>query len=178
MTDLTMLGQVLHEEHFQILVCLCDLQNRVSGKAGEQPFDPDDDGELAAMHALISTFDGILTHHAFEETVVFPLIRDDGGSDVADLLEEEHVIIEPMTQRLRALAIEILKHGPGNGRWREFRALGLELFAQMLGHLEREEAVVVRLDCLLDTATDHHLALQHLSSRLLPGVASSSRISR
>ena len=113
MNGLTMLGKVLHEEHFRILVPFAIYRIRVSGEAGEQSFDPDDDQEQEEMHSLISTLDCVLAHHAFEENVVFPLIREDGCPDVADLLEEEHLVIEPMTRRLRALAIEILKHGPG-----------------------------------------------------------------
>jgi hemerythrin-like domain-containing protein len=172
-----MLGKVLHEEHFRILVSVCHLQNRVSGEAGEKSFDQDDDQEQEEMHNLVSTLDCILAHHAFEENVVFPLIHDDDGSDVADLLEEEHLVIEPITRRLRTLAIEILKHGPGDGRWPEFRTAGQRLFAKMLNHLENEEAIVLqRLDRWLDAATDHRLALQH-SSRLLPSIASGSGIS-
>ena len=172
MTGLTMLGQVLHEEHFRILVCICDLQNRVSGEAGERSFNRDDDQEHEEMHGLIGALDHVLAHHAFEENVIFPLIRADGDPDVADLLEEEHLVIEPTTQRLRALTVDILQHGPGNGRWTEFRAVAQKLFSQMLDHLENEEAIILqRLDRLLDAATDHRLALQHLSSRLLPAVA-------
>ncbi|MBK8174804.1 MAG: hemerythrin domain-containing protein [Rhodospirillales bacterium] len=179
MSGLTMLGQVLHEEHFRILVCICDLQNRVVGQAGERTFNPDDDREHEEMHGLIGSLDRVLAHHAFEENVIFPLIRGDGDPDVADLLEEEHVEIEPTTQRLRAVTVNILQHGPSNGRWSEFRTLAQKLFSQMLGHLEKEEAIILqRLDRLLDAATDHRLASQHLSSRLVPAVASSSGMPR
>jgi hypothetical protein len=177
MNGLTMLGKVLHEEHFRILVSICHLQNRVSGEAGENPFDPHDDQEQEEMHSLISDLDCILAHHAFEENVVFPLIRDEDDTGVADLLEEEHLVIEPMARRLRTLVLEILKHGPGNGRWPEFRIVSQQLFSQMLDHLENEEAIILRrLECWLDAATDHRLALQHISSRLLP-VANGSGVS-
>lgn len=174
-----MLGQVLHEEHFRILVCISDLQNRVSGEAGERFFNPDDDREHEEMHGLIGSLDHVLAHHAFEENVIFPLIRADGDPDVADLLEEEHVAIEPTTQRLRAVTVDILQHGPNNGRWTEFRTLAQKLFSQMLEHLEKEEAIILQqLDRLLDAATDHRLAFHHLSSRLVPAVANGSGMPR
>jgi hemerythrin-like domain-containing protein len=171
MTGLTVLGQVLHEEHFRILVCICDLKNRVSGETGEQSFDPDNDQEKDEMHGLIGSLDDTLAHHAFEEDIVFPLIRAEGGSDLADLLTAEHAAIEPTAKRLRALAVEILRHGPGKGRWAEFRAVATQLFSEMISHLEKEELTILqRLDSLLDAETDHRLALQHLSSRLLPAI--------
>jgi len=172
MGNLTLLGQVLHEEHFRILVCISDLQNRVCGEAGERAFDPADEQERAEMQDLIHALDRVLEHHAFEEDVVFPLIRADGDAALADLLAREHTVIEPTSQRLRVLAAEILQFGPGDGRWADFREIGQVLFSQMLSHLEKEEMTIVqRFDRLLDAATDHRLALQHLSSRLLPAVA-------
>lgn len=166
MAELTRLGQVLHEEHFRILVSICELQNRVSGKAGGKAFEPGNDDDTEEINGLISFLDGVLAHDAFEEDVVFPQIRADGNGLLADQLAEEHMAIEPATHRLRALAVEILRHGPGEGRWTEFRQVAESLFAQMLRHLEMEEELILqRLHHLLDTATDHRLALQHLAAR-------------
>jgi hemerythrin-like domain-containing protein len=179
MTELTMLGQVLHEEHFRILVCISDLQNRVSGDAAERPFDPHSQQDRDEMLGLLGAVDRIVTHHAFEEDEVFPLIRADGDAALADLLTRDHALIEPVIRRLRSLATEILRHGAGDGCWAEFCEVANDLFAEMLAHLEIEEATIVqRLDHLLDAETDQQLAVQHLSSRMLPAVATSSGVQR
>ncbi len=177
MAGLSRLGQVLHEEHFRILVGICGLQSRVCEQAGETAFDPRNDSDAEEIGDVINFLDRFIAHDAFEEDVVFPLIRADGDHTLARLLAEEHVAIEPATHRLRALAVEILRHGPGDGRWMEFRRLAQDLFAQMLRHLEAEEELVLqRLHHLLDGATDHRLALQHLSARLVPAVGDGSGI--
>jgi hemerythrin-like domain-containing protein len=175
MTVLTSLGQVLHEEHFRILVWICELQNRVCGEAGERCFDSGNDLEQQEMHGWIGALDHVLAHHAFEEDVIFPLLRTDDDRDLVELLTDEHQAIEPTTKRLRMLTIEMLRHGATKGRWAEFCRLAQELFTQMLRHLESEERIILqRLEHLLDQTTDHRLALQHLSTRQLPSVAANS----
>jgi hemerythrin-like domain-containing protein len=175
MTLLTSLGQVLHEEHFRILVWICELQNRVCGEAAEQCFDCDIDLEQQEMHGVIGGLDHVLAHHAFEENVIFPLLRTDDDRDLVELLADEHQAIEPITKRLRMLTTEMLRHGGCNGRWSEFCRLAQELFAQMLRHLETEERIILqRLEHLLDQATDHRLALQHLSTRQQPSIAANT----
>lgn len=168
MAGLTALGQVLHQEHFRILIWMCDLQNRVTGEAGRRLPDVDRLRDREELYDLIDCLDQVMAHHAFEEDVVFPLLRAEGDLDLANLLTDEHVVIEPTAYHLRALATDILKHGPGHGRWGEFRNVSQELFSEMIGHLEKEEVTVLqRLESLLDAETDHRLAVQHVSARPL-----------
>ena len=175
MARLTALGQVLHEEHFRILMWICDLQNRVTGEVGGQLPDLDNDHDKDELHDLIGSLDQIMAHHAFEEDVVFPLLCTDGDLELANLLIDEHAVIEPTAHRLRNLAVEILRHGPGNGRWLAFRRVAQPLFSEMIRHMEKEElSVLQRLDSLLDPETDHRLALQLVAGRLLPAVASNT----
>lgn len=175
MARLTALGKVLHEEHFRILIWICDLQNRVTGDVGGQPPDLDNDHDKDELQDLIGSLDQIMAHHAFEEDVVFPLLRAEGNAELINLLTDDHVSIEPIAHRLRTLTTEILRHGPGNGRWAEFRKVAQDLFSEMIGHLEKEELTILqRLDSLLDPETDHRLALQHVSTRVLSIVASNT----
>jgi hemerythrin-like domain-containing protein len=175
MASLTALGRVLHEEHFRILICICDLQYRVTGEAGSQFPDVENEQEKDELHDLIGSLDQLMAHHAFEEDVVFPLLSAEGDLELTNLLISEHVAIEPTAHLLRGLTVEILRHGPGNGRWAAFRKVALDLFSEMIGHMEKEELTVLqRLDSLLDPETDHRLALQHVSARLLPVVASNT----
>ncbi|MGZ8410316.1 MAG: hemerythrin domain-containing protein [Hyphomicrobium sp.] len=174
MAGLTALGRVLHEEHFRHLVWMCDLQNRVTGEAGKQYPNLDNEQDRVEMHDLIAFLDQVMAHHAFEEDVVFPLLRAQSDAELASLLTEEHAAIEPTAHLLRSLALDILRLGPDHGRWPKFRKVAQKLFAEMIDHLEKEELILLqRLDSLLDTETDHQLALQHVSARLLPVVATS-----
>jgi iron-sulfur cluster repair protein YtfE (RIC family) len=169
MAGLTLLGEVLHEEHFRILASICELQNRVTDEAGDRFPDPHNDQERQELHELIGFLDQVLDHDAFEEDVVFPLIRAGGKSDLAGFFTGEHGTIEPITKRLRLITTKILRHGPGNGRRVEFRKVGKQLVSEMISHLEKEElSILQRLDSLLDAETDHHLAFQHIAARLLP----------
>ncbi|MBK8176289.1 MAG: hemerythrin domain-containing protein [Rhodospirillales bacterium] len=161
MASLTELGAILHEEHFHIVVWICDLQNRTTGTAALQPLDPNCPDDKRQLETLILGLDQVLVHHAFEETVLFPLVRDRGGSELTMLLTDEHIAIEPIVARLQSVVRAILARGPGNGLWSECCAVSGELIAEMMAHLEKEELGVVRqLDCLLDADTDHRLAVE------------------
>lgn len=166
MGRLTLLGEVLHEEHFRILVWISELQNRVTGEAAARLPELSNGRERRAMHAVISGLDHLLAHHAFEEQDVFPLILGRADDDIRRLLTKDHGAIEPITHRLRILTIDILHHGPGSNRWAEFCKLGRGLFSEMITHLEREEtAILQRLHTLLDHDIDRQLAARHLAAR-------------
>lgn len=176
MACLTLLGEVLHEEHFRILVWMCDLQNLVAREAGQRC--RCNQQEWQELHALIRSLDEILAHDAFEETIVFPLIRVQDDGALADLLAGEHAAVEPIIKRLRVITTEILEHGLGEDRWGEFRRLGTQLISEMMIHMEKEEVEILqRLESLLDAEVDHHLAFQHIAARLPPAavIARSNR---
>ena len=172
MAGLTLLGEVLHEEHFRILVWMCDLQNLVASEAGQRCPNACNHQQRQELHALIGSLDEVLAHHVFEETIVFPLIRARGEGDLADLLTGEHAAIEPITKRLRVITTEILRQGPGEGPLGSVPESRQPARFEMMSHLEKEElAIVQRLDSLLDADSDHRLAFQHLAARLPPAAA-------
>jgi hemerythrin-like domain-containing protein len=162
MSELTELGQVLHEEHFRIVVFLCGLENRVSGGAAEQPLDPTDAEQCNELERLIACLDEIVRHNAFEEAVFYPLIWESGEGELAALLTDEHATIVPLTKRLRHDAAELLRYGVGAGRWSAFCRAAQKFIAKMMLHLEREELTFVqRLAYFVDAEADHRLALEH-----------------
>lgn len=166
MSELTELGQVLHEEHFRILVPICGLENRISGACGDLPLDPCRAEDKQQLQELIGALDHILGHHAFEENVIFPLIRRAGQSDLAGLLVNEHGAIEPIAARLRRNASAILKENIQTETWTEFRETAGELVSEVMLHLQKEEMnVVQRMDRFLDTETDHQLAIRLAAGR-------------
>jgi hemerythrin-like domain-containing protein len=169
MSKLTRLGGALHEEHFRIVVWISDLQNRVTGEAGERTLDPNDAEDKQALHMLIVSLDQVLLHHSFEEEVLFPLIRDRyHGDDLKDVLVGGHAAIEPIAEGLQAVIAEILREGAGNDRWLLFRMLAKDLFSEMMTHLMLEEiGIIQNLAILIDADTDQRLAQQHSAHRLL-----------
>lgn len=167
MPDLTELGQLLHEEHFRILVAVCGLENRVSSAYARLPLDPARAEDRKQLEDLVAALSDVIGHHAFEETVIFPLIRKRGGDELASLLTIEHGAIEPMALRLRAIAEDVLRHGAGLERWTEFRQAASMLIAEVMQHLQTEEMNIVQhLDDFLDPETDHQLAVDHLAERM------------
>ena len=55
MSGLSELGQILHEEHFRILVAICELQNRISGEAADRPLDGGDTEDGRLLTSLLAT---------------------------------------------------------------------------------------------------------------------------
>lgn len=164
MAGLSELGQILHEEHFRILVGICGLENRISGAAAAQPLDGTDPEDCGLLEGLLVSLDQLIVHHAFEEKTIFPLIRGGGEGDLTMLLSREHGVIEPRAQKLRTIAQEMIGRPVSAEKWVAFRDGAAELIAELMWHLEKEELTVVqRLSSFLDTATDHELAVRHLN---------------
>jgi hemerythrin-like domain-containing protein len=159
MYTLTELGEVLHEEHFRILVPICGLENRITGRRASEPLDLRNEDDRNLLEDLVSSLEQVIQHNVFEETVLFPLLCDHGEGELAELLVQEHVVIGPLARRLSGLAAELLAHGTSPAGWAEFRDVAQDLVSEMLLHLQKEElSVVQRLDAFLDTETDHRLA--------------------
>lgn len=167
MSGLTQLGDVLHEEHFHIVVWMSELKNRVTGDAGELPLTPDNREEKGALCRLIAGLDHVFLHHAFEEDVLFPQMCDRGEAETAGYLAKDHAAIDPVAKRLQTSAMELLRYGADSERWRKFRDGVNALFSEMMSHLIMEEMLVLqRLHKLIDPDTDRCLARQ-LSARQL-----------
>ena len=159
MYTLTELGEVLHEEHFRILVPICGLENRITGRRASEPLDPRNEEDRNLLDDLVSSLEQVIQHNVFEETTLFPLLCDHGEDELAELLVQEHVVIGPLARRLSGLAAELSAHGTSPARWAEFRDVARDLVSLTPLHLQKEElSVVQRLDAFLDTETDHRLA--------------------
>jgi hemerythrin-like domain-containing protein len=151
MAQLSKLGQVLHEEHFHIVMLFCDLENRVTGAAAQQPLDPAQPDDRQQLERLIVELDGVVRHNAFEEKELFPLLCRGGAADLVEMLEDEHLVMVPLVQRLRGYVVDILDGGVDAPKWRCFCAAAQEFTQQILLHLQKEELSIVQvLDTLLD----------------------------
>jgi hemerythrin-like domain-containing protein len=166
MSDLTELGAVMHEEHFRTLVLICGLENRVTGGFADRPIDPRDVEDRSLLDNLVVGLEEIIGHNAFEESVLFPLLKNVGADDLAELLTQEHFAMGPLAKRLRTLAIEILEHGSSADRWTAFCDAAMDFSAHLMVHLQKEEATIVQqLGTLLDADADHALALRRKMER-------------
>lgn len=166
MAFLSELGEVIHEEHFRMLVMVCELENRVKGADTVKPVDARDPEDRALLLKVIAGLEELIGHNAFEEAVLFPAISETGDEALTGLIAEEHFVVEPLAQRLQALSFAILTQGTTFARWTAFREAALELAANLILHLETEEVTVVqRLKELLDPELDHELALRYLRER-------------
>lgn len=167
MAGLSELGQLLHEEHFRILVGACELENRIRGASADRPLNASDAEDRNLLSNLLDGLDRIIVHHAFEEAVVFPLIRDSGDGELTTLLTREHGAIEPKARLLGLLGRQLLGRVASADEWVRFRHAAADLVAEVMLHLEKEELTIVqRLPSLLDASTDHELALRHGSEAL------------
>jgi|GEM_PF-3146546 hemerythrin-like domain-containing protein len=166
MSQLSELGKVLHEEHFRIVMLLCDLEHRVTGTSASEPLDPRREADRRELGDLVFCLDQIIDHNAFEEAELFPLLCANDDGDLAALLTEEHRAIGPLATRLRAVASAILEHGTDNRRWQDFKDVAAEMVPAMMFHLQKEEMTVVqRLDRILDSRVDGTLARKHSAER-------------
>ena len=166
MTGLSELGKILHEEHFRIIMVLCDLEHRITGKAAFRSLDPRCEVDRGWLRDLLFCLDQIVDHNAFEEDELFPMICAHGEGELAALLIDEHEAIGPCAKRLHAIALEIIEAGMDAQRWDDFKTVGFQLISEMMFHLQKEEMTVVqRLEVFLDARADHQLALKHVAER-------------
>lgn len=166
MSGLSELGKLLHEEHFRIIMLLCDLEHRITGEAARRPFDLDCEDDREWLRDLLFCLDQIVDHNAFEEAELFPIICAHGEGELAALLIDEHDAIGPCARHLHAITAEIIESGINPQRWHDFKTVASELVSEMMFHLQKEEMTVVqRLGVFLDTRADHQLAMKHLAQR-------------
>jgi hemerythrin-like domain-containing protein len=122
--------------------------------------------DRSLLDNLVVGLEEIIGHNAFEESVLFPLLKNVGADDLAELLTQEHFAMGPLAKRLRTLAIEILEHGSSADRWTAFCDAAMDFSAHLMVHLQKEEATIVQqLGTLLDPDADHALALRRKMER-------------
>lgn len=80
------------------------------------------------------------THHTIEDAALFPRVRkhDPSLSSVVDRLEEDHLTVHHITERIAAVADELTADTSGESRSELVEAL-TELEDHLLAHLDLEE---------------------------------------
>ncbi|MEA2513056.1 MAG: hypothetical protein QOJ59_2543 [Thermomicrobiales bacterium] len=80
------------------------------------------------------------THHTIEDAAVFPMVRkhDPSLNSVVDRLEEDHLKVHHITERIAAVADRVATDASGVSRYQLVEAL-TELEEHLLAHLALEE---------------------------------------
>jgi iron-sulfur cluster repair protein YtfE (RIC family) len=80
------------------------------------------------------------THHTIEDAALFPMVRkhDPSLNSVVDRLEEDHLKVHHITERIAAAAAEVAGDASGVSRFQLVEAL-TELETHLLEHLDFEE---------------------------------------
>ena len=80
------------------------------------------------------------THHTIEDAAVFPMVRkhDPSLNSVVDRLEEDHLTVHHITERIAATAANVADDASGISRYELVEAL-TDLETHLLEHLDFEE---------------------------------------
>lgn len=150
-------GRTLDEEHRNNLALLEKVEHALArGNHGDAAF-----AGLMSQFARAMEHD-IERHFQFEEESLFPLMRDAGDGEMADLMVEEHGVIREIASELLPLA-----HAAAAGEMTEpqramLKQHALEMVERQVAHIQKETmALLPMLDDLLDEETDRELAFAY-----------------
>jgi hemerythrin-like domain-containing protein len=154
----------LHEEHVHVLGLL-DRLSAAAARLGGTPPLPQDGIWGALLPQLADALEHEVTRHFdLEEKRLFPLLRDNGHGDLAELLHEEHRVIREVAAPLLEL-VALARSGSLDGAgWKSIRLLMLELVDRLGAHARMEEdALVPVVDEILDNDTDLEIWTAHMN---------------
>ncbi|MBS0327695.1 MAG: hemerythrin domain-containing protein [Proteobacteria bacterium] len=157
-------NRMLDDDHRANLELIDRIELAVGGPAGAG--DRADAALAAIAPAIVRHIElDLARHFGFEESEIFPRLRDAGGDDLADLLTEEHRMIRAVAGELVPLA----RRAPGGSLGQDERAslkrLALELAERESAHISKESmALLPQVEDLFDEAADRELTLAYASS--------------
>lgn len=149
-------AQTLHQEHVAVIA----LMDKLSAFVGKGVPSFEDSSASRLIDDVITGIEGEITDHfQFEEVDLFPILRDEGDGDMADLLSEDHEVILPIGKQLVEKARNAKANGFTDESWTEFRRLGGEFAERLTDHASKEEIGLVPLiDETLEDDVDERLA--------------------
>jgi len=154
----------LHEEHLHVIGLLDRLALAAARLGGAPPAQDD-----ALWNPLLAQLANALQHEVtrhfdLEEQKLFPLLREQGHGDLADLLHEEHQVIREVARPLLDLVARARAGALDAAGWKSLRLLILELVDRLGAHARMEEdALVPVVDEILDDNTDLEIWTAHMN---------------
>jgi|SRR5688572_12224747 hemerythrin-like domain-containing protein len=148
----------LHDEHVSIIALLERFGQALARLRGQVPAAGDSDWNVLLGQLGSALQYEVTRHFALEEDQLFPLLRERGEGDLADLLLEEHAAIREVAGPLTDLISRARLGQLDAAGWRMLKAHGLELVERLSSHAQKEQGALVPLvDELLDETTDDRL---------------------
>ena len=148
----------LHDEHVNIIALLDRFGQALSGLRAQVPAAGDSGWNVLLVQLGAALRHEVTRHFALEENQLFPLLRERGEGDLADLLLEEHASIREVSDPLIDLISRARLGQLDAAGWRMLKAHGLELVERLSSHAQKEQGALVPLvDELLDETTDNLL---------------------
>ena len=150
-------ARALDEEHRNNLAVLDKVENALMrSNHAEAPF-----CAVMAQFALAMEHD-IERHFRFEEESLFPLMRDAGDGDMADLMVEEHAVMREIASDLLPLARAAAAGPITDMQWAALKQNALEMIERQVAHIQKETmSLLPMLSDLLDAGADQTLTFSY-----------------
>ncbi|MEO7937568.1 MAG: hemerythrin domain-containing protein [Burkholderiaceae bacterium] len=157
MSSSRQVGRALDEEHRSNLALLDKVEHAVArANHADTAF-----AGLMAQFARAMEHD-IERHFRFEEESLFPLMRDAGDGEMADLLVEEHAVIREIASELLPLARAAAAGTIDDAQRAMLKQHAMEMIERQVAHIQKETmALLPMLDDLLDEESDRTLAFAY-----------------
>jgi hemerythrin-like domain-containing protein len=144
--------RTLHDDHLATLALLERLERLLGRHGPSRPPGKADAETGRLLKEMVRAFEGeVVTHFAFEEDSVFPLLAEAGAGEMGEVLTAEHRVILALARRLVEVAGPALAGGFTAEAWTEFHDAGAALVEHLDAHVRKEEGgLLPALDELLD----------------------------
>jgi hemerythrin-like domain-containing protein len=150
--------QTLHDEHIAT-IRLLERLGVLLDRCRHAPPDATDAPATQLLREMATVLESEITRHFdFEEAHLFSQLAAIGGAAIGAHLTEEHAAMRPLGREAGALARAAASGGFDARSWQGFQRVAGELCDRLLGHVQKEEMVLLPLlEENLDPAEDASL---------------------
>lgn len=150
--------QTLHDEHLAT-IRLVERLGALLDRCRHAPPDGADSLVTQLLRDIPPAMESEVTRHFdFEEAHLFSYLAGIGDAAIGAHLTEEHEAMRPLGRELGALARAAAAGGFDAHSWQAFQRVAGELCDRLLGHVQKEEMVLLPLlEDNLDPAVDASL---------------------
>src|SRR5262245_1473389 len=153
-----LISRKLYEEHIQVIDLLERFGLALSGLRTEAPRAEQPPWSVLLAQVAAALQHEITRHFALEEDKLFPILRERGEGDLAELLLEEHEAVRAVAGPLLDLVRRARLGDLDAAGWRMLKTHGLELVERLSSHAQKEQGALVPLvDEMLDETADETL---------------------
>lgn len=137
--------QALHDEH-RTTIELTERLEKLLASGRRAPPDVADDFTRRLLRDIPSAVETELARHFdFEESRLFSHLSEIGDAAIGAHLTDEHNVMREQGRELAELARAAAAQGFDGVRWQAFRRAAADLGERLLGHVQKEEMVLLPL---------------------------------